>query len=472
MTIRLKLRLSVTLLILTMTLNVAVLISYHRAANQAFEDVQISERSMYRLYELSSFLRDYLGDHNERALVQWREGHRRLHETLGQKQVLAEDSRAETLTFHRILSNTEVLGGLFDKLIAGHQSREAERIIEQGLSLRASLIIADLYRFSAINNEMLNQHRKNFIRAMAVSVVTTLLSSLFVFLVSRRVMTSLARIQKAAQQIGGGDFTTPASVSGNDEFTELTKSINAMAAQLQRNYNDISRSNEELEQFAYVASHDLREPLRMVTSYMSLLERRYADKLDADAREFIGFARDGAKRLDHLVLDLLEYSRINRQGEAIVAMPALPAVQLALTSLGMAIKDSGAAVSIDEAIQSTWVMGDPMQVMRLFQNLISNSLKYRKPDIAPTIKIGGQCLDGHWEFSVADNGIGIAPEYFQRIFGIFQRLHTRDKFDGTGIGLAICKKIVERHSGKIWLESVPEEGATFFFTLPDGAVQP
>ncbi|BAE49713.1 Signal transduction histidine kinase [Paramagnetospirillum magneticum AMB-1] len=208
----------------------------------------------------------------------------------------------------------------------------------------------------------------------------------------------------------------------------------------------------------------------MVSSYLSLLERRYSDQLDEAAREFIGFARDGAKRLDRLVLDLLELSRVNRCGEAITAMPIMPAVQLALTNLGMAIKDSGATITVDDAIRSSWVMGDPTQVMRLFQNLIGNALKYRKPDVTPIIRIDGRHLDRHWEFSVGDNGIGIAPEYFERIFGIFQRLHAREEYDGTGIGLAISKKIIERHSGSIWLASMPDDGTTFYFTLPEGSV--
>jgi light-regulated signal transduction histidine kinase (bacteriophytochrome) len=150
-------------------------------------------------------------------------------------------------------------------------------------------------------------------------------------------------------------------------------------------------------------------------------------------------------------------------------MPVLPAIQLALTNLGMTSDDCGATLTVDDALSSSWVMGDPIQIMRLFQNLIGNGIKYRNLDVAPTIHIGGQSLGEYWEFSVADNGIGIAPEYFERIFGIFQRLHTHEQFEGTGIGLAVCMKIVERHGGKIWLESRPGDGTTFFFTLRDAS---
>ncbi|WP_160295485.1 PAS domain-containing sensor histidine kinase [Paramagnetospirillum magnetotacticum] len=234
---------------------------------------------------------------------------------------------------------------------------------------------------------------------------------------------------------------------------------------------EIERSNSELEQFAYVASHDLREPLRMVSSYLSLLERRYGALLDQDGHDFIGYARDGAKRMDQLVLGLLEFSRITRHGDPITAMPVLPAIQLALTNLGMGVSECGAAIHIDESLLSCGIMGDPVQIMRLFQNLIGNALKYRKSEVAPAISIGGRLRDGGWEFSISDNGIGIATEYFERIFGIFQRLHTRDQYEGTGIGLAICKKIVERHGGSIWLESQPDMGTTFFFTLQGGSIK-
>ena len=260
----------------------------------------------------------------------------------------------------------------------------------------------------------------------------------------------------------------PATLGWFFDITDLMQADAAVLAANQRLESQsrlLEQSNAELEQFAYVASHDLREPLRMVSSYLSLLERRYGAVLDQDGHEFLAFARDGAQRMDRLVLDLLEYSRIGRSLDPIVAMQVLPSLQNALTNLGAAMEECGARVRVDEAIASAWVHGDPVQIMRLFQNLIGNGLKYRHSDVAPIIRIGGRRVDGYWEFSVADNGIGIEPEYFERIFRIFQRLHTREHFDGTGIGLAVCKKIVERHEGRIWLESVPGKGATFFVTL-------
>lgn len=189
-------------------------------------------------------------------------------------------------------------------------------------------------------------------------------------------------------------------------------------------------------------------------------------RLDGDGLEFIGFARDGAKRMDRLVLDLLELARIERRGDPIIRMPLLPTVQLALTNLGPTITQNQAEVIVDGSVHIPIVMGDPVQITRLFQNLIGNALKYRSEERQPVVRASCRSVDSMIEVEIADNGIGIEPQYFDRIFGIFQRLHTREKYEGTGIGLAVCKKIVERHHGRIWVESKPSEGSTFIFTLP------
>jgi PAS domain S-box-containing protein len=225
---------------------------------------------------------------------------------------------------------------------------------------------------------------------------------------------------------------------------------------------ELARSNTELERFAYVASHDLQEPLRMVASYLQLLQRRYQGKLDADADEFIGFAVDGASRMKALINDLLALSRVGTQGKAFGPVDCGKILNDALDDLQLAVADSGAAVTHDPL---PTVTGDEVQLTRLLQNLIGNAVKFRG-DTPPRIHVGARREGGDWHFSVRDNGIGIDPQYFDRVFLIFQRLHGREEFSGTGIGLAVCKKIVERHRGKIWIESRPGEGATFHFTLP------
>jgi len=228
----------------------------------------------------------------------------------------------------------------------------------------------------------------------------------------------------------------------------------------------LERSNADLEQFAYVASHDLREPLRMVSNYIALLERRYAESFDAAGREFLEFAREGAQRMDRMVLDLLEFSRAGRAGDPMAPTPLADITTLAINNLRLTIEDTSAEIAVSGDLPI--VFGSHGELVRLFQNLIGNALKYRHPERRPRITIGVEAGIGGWEVSIADNGIGIASDYFERIFDIFQRLHTRKEYDGTGIGLAICRKIVGHHGGRIWVESVRGEGSTFFFTLQDG----
>ena len=225
---------------------------------------------------------------------------------------------------------------------------------------------------------------------------------------------------------------------------------------------ELARSNAELEQFAYVASHDLQEPLRMVASYVGLLERRYRGRLDADADDFIEFAVDGARRMQALLSGMLDLSRVGTRGREPEPTESEAVLRDALINLEQSIGEAGAEVSHDRLPK---VLGDRVQLTQLFQNLLSNAVKFntsRRPRVAVTVRRSGSM----WEFAVADNGIGIDPAHFERIFQVFQRLHTRDTHAGTGIGLAVCRKIVERHGGTIWPESTKGHGATFRFTLP------
>lgn len=236
------------------------------------------------------------------------------------------------------------------------------------------------------------------------------------------------------------------------------------AASLGAANRDLERSNADLEQFAYIASHDLKEPLRNIASYVQLLQRRYAGRLDSDADAFIGYTVDGVRRMQAIITELLAYSRIGTGHLTLVPVQAGALVSSALASLKSGITEAQAAVEIRG--QLPVVEADAALLGSLFQNLISNGLKYRRDDVRPEITIGCHDQGERWAFWVKDNGIGIEPEYREQIFHLFKRLHPRDRYHGTGIGLTICQRVVERHGGRIWVESEPGKGSTFWFTLP------
>lgn len=242
---------------------------------------------------------------------------------------------------------------------------------------------------------------------------------------------------------------------------DITERKQAEAA-LSRQAQELARSNAELEQFAYVASHDLQEPLRMMASFAQLLAKRYKDKLDPDADEFIAYIVEGASRMQRLINDLLSYSRVGSRGGDFAPTDCAAVVGTACANLRAAIEESGAAVVTDPL---PVVMADETQLLQLFQNLLGNAIKFRG-DKAVVVQVGATRCGNDWVFWVRDNGIGIEPQYRERIFQIFQRLHGRGRYPGTGIGLALAKKIVERHRGRIWVESEPGKGSTFYFTLP------
>ena len=292
----------------------------------------------------------------------------------------------------------------------------------------------------------------------------------------------------AAKKMRLGTLSARSGVEhGPGEIGELAQSFDEMAAALEQQVGELQRaegelkelnedlekrvadrtlelkrSNEDLEQFAYVASHDLQEPLRMIRNYLQLLQQRYKSELDPNAHDFINFALDGSKRMNQLIHDLLAYSRVGTHGKELVVTECDQALEDALANLTVAIEESKAEVTRDSLPP---VIGDEVQLTQLFQNLIGNAVKFRG-EAAPKVHVGVQRKGNEWEFTVRDNGIGIAEQDFQRIFVVFQRLHNREKYPGTGIGLSVCQKIVERHGGRIWVESKPGKGTTFHFTIP------
>jgi len=309
---------------------------------------------------------------------------------------------------------------------------------------------------------------------IAVGLAVTV--ALLAFGLQATVIRPLHRLAAEARRVAGGDFGHEVSLRGPREVTDLAADVNTMRqrilqelaatqhahSDLQAHTQELERSNSELEQFAYIASHDLQEPLRKVASFTQLLQRRYAGQLDARADQYIEFAVDGAKRMQALINDLLAYSRVGRSAREPALVSSDAALAQARNNLAASIQETGATL---ETGHLPLVLAELTLLTAVFQNLLSNALKFSggKP---PRIVITTTRDDPFWLFSFADNGIGIEPEYAERIFVIFQRLNERAAYPGTGIGLAMTRKIIEYFGGRIWLDTTCTEGSRFLFTLP------
>jgi signal transduction histidine kinase len=328
---------------------------------------------------------------------------------------------------------------------------------------------------------------------IVIGIGIALLAAQVGWLIARSITKPVQRLIEDTREIGRGNLEYDVSTAGDDEIGQLSRAFSQMAIglketlvsrdiladevaerrkaqqslqeseeKLKKMVAELERSNTELQRFAYVASHDLQEPLRMVSSYTQLLEKRYKDKLDDNAHDFINFAADGARRMQNLIDDLLAFSRVGTRGKPFQHTAMEDIFQAAVDNLQVAIKDSKARVTHDPLPE---VMGDKGQLVQLLQNLIANGIKFHAKE-PPKVHVSARLENNQWIFAVKDNGIGIDPQYFERIFLVFQRLH-REEYPGTGAGLAIAKRIVERHNGLIWLESRPGSGSTFYFGIPE-----
>jgi signal transduction histidine kinase len=324
----------------------------------------------------------------------------------------------------------------------------------------------------------LNTATKELVIALLVGLVLLVGGTIAVSIALRRwIIRPLGSVTQDARQVTSGELAHPISLTGPSEIRALATDIEAMRVRIVQELGEaesaraetaerniaLDRSNQELEQFAYVASHDLQEPLRKVTSFVQLLQQRYEGQLDARADEYIGFAVDGASRMQQLISDLLSFSRVGRNADRFQLTPLADTVGAALDNLDIALRETSAVVSVAPDLPE--VVGDPILLTSLWQNLIGNSLKFRS-EAAPRIDIDVRSQGGVWMLSVSDNGIGIEPRFADKVFVIFQRLHGRDAYPGTGIGLALCKKIVEFHGGEIWLDRDALIGTRICFTLP------
>ena len=329
---------------------------------------------------------------------------------------------------------------------------EVESLFDTGMETEQRMFrIVQRYEVPFANLRLVAQFERSLslthlVSDHCVAAVLLGLAATFLFLALAAHITARRRAESALRR----------------SYAELEQRVRERTAELEEASRKLEASNNELQQFAYVISHDLQEPLRMVSSYLKLLSRRYRNKLDQDADEFIGFAVDGARRMATMIDGLLQYSRVETQGEPFADTDLEQVLAEALANLRLAVEESAAEITHSPL---PTVAADADQMERLLQNLIGNALKFRK-DAPPKVRIEARRQEREWVVSVADNGIGISPEQTEHIFAMFQRLHTREEYPGLGIGLAVCKRIVERHGGRIWVESRAHEGATFYFTLP------
>ncbi len=283
----------------------------------------------------------------------------------------------------------------------------------------------------------------------------------------RRISNRDITDRKKAEKYTTKDLNTTALITYEEELRKyrehLEELVEQRTAELKKMADELTRSNKDLKEFAYVVSHDLKEPLQVIKGFLMLFKKRYKDKLDEKANEIIRFTVDGAKRMQELIKDLLEYSQVGTKGKEFKPADCSLILNKAISNLKVSIEESGAVVTHDTL---PTVTADAIQLSSMFQNLIGNAIKFHGSE-APMVHISTERKGDEWLFSVRDNGIGIDPKFADRIFAVFQRLHSSDEYPGTGIGLAICKKIVEHHGGRIWVESEPGKGATFYFTIPE-----
>lgn len=338
-------------------------------------------------------------------------------------------------------------------------------------------------KWIAVNEIERDEVYRTFNRQLMVMIIIICIVLTFGFIVMLRISYHIEypvhHLLKGVQRLKQGDYHYKIDYSSMksapvellqlcEAFNQMSQNIQDNELELKRQKEDLAGSNAELEQFAYVSSHDLQEPLRMVASYVQLLAKRYQGKLDQDADDFIYYAVDGAQRMQNLINDLLAFSRVGTKGKELKSVDFEVVLHHVLTNLQQAMQESDALVTHDPL---PTLLADSTQMVQLLQNLVGNAIKFRDAKRAPIIHIGVKQEDKEWLFSVRDNGIGFDPKYRDRIFLIFQRLHNKTKYQGTGIGLSICKKIVESHGGKIWVESEAGHSTTFYFALPDRGEQ-
>ncbi|WAX55085.1 ATP-binding protein [Jatrophihabitans cynanchi] len=404
---------------------------------------------------------------------------RRLHELVGRYPVL--DANLATLQAVAKQWRDETAIPLIS-LVNSHEPSASSLVDDPDGKTRFDLVRKAAATLSSAVNGVSRtalHDRSNALRALLIALSVSVLLFVAVGLLAWRglhrwVLAPVEGLALQARDVAEGTGERRIVPTGPPEFIDLGGDVETMRrriaeelARVEQTSEDLARSNADLEQFAYVASHDLSEPLRKVANFCQLLERQYGEQLDDRAREYIAFAVDGAKRMQALIADLLALSRVGRSTDAFVPVDTNLALRRAMSNLDEKIVEAGGGVGHSDL---PIVMGDPTLLVSLFENLVGNAIKYRSEQPPLVVVTAVSNRQTHtWTFAVKDNGIGIEPQYADRVFAIFQRLHLRGEYAGTGIGLALCRRIVEFHGGRIWLDTSATSGATFRFTLPERA---
>ena len=518
MKIRSKLILIGTIPVALLLALAAVFLTATREMEQATNKAIIAADITNKFTELSVLTYEHHIYFEERAHVQWLKKYAAIGKQLTIQGPLFASAKEKELVA-RLNRAQHNLGFLFEQYGPHPTPAQVETLSEQGKSFHNRITARLLQELSlatpaATTLHDLNHDQSLFLSkkidqatVLVVGVIAVLLL-LISFQVLRAFSVPIKVLHEAFARVGSGDLHCRIHSSAPDELGILARDFDRMAQRLEGNDHSLhrlnleleervaertrqlsssnaelqlsiaklrqaeeaqnkyalslERSNKELEYFAYVASHDLQEPLRKIGSFTELFARKYKDQLDDKAGTYIGYIVDGAQRMQILINDLLSFSRVTTKGREFAAVDCNRLLARVRQDLDLAIQESGAQIKVQEL---PTVQGDELQLGQVFQNLIANAIKYREPNQTPEIAVEAATGGGEWIFSVRDNGIGIEAQHFARIFQLFQRLHTREEYSGTGIGLALCQKIVERHEGRIWLESTPGQGSTFFFTI-------
>lgn len=495
---KIKTRLRLNTLI---SMGVVLLISFSlawsfRESLGAGRDMELAEEMRRVSFERILLRDEYLLYQENRAKTQWHVKSEELRDLLALADARLKQAEDKALLRDAQNDFDATFSG-FSRVMEEHAGRmtgaNKKIVFSDAESRRISQVFLKAYALTDNINRLHESVHQKAIKSRNrwdLIVVLTIIGGVIAIItnsniISRSLAKRIAILGEGVEIIGAGNLDHRIEIKGDDELWNLATESNEMAARLKKSYTsvenlqreiaerekteealthytaELKRSNEELRQFAYIASHDLQEPLRMIASYLQLIERRYKGRLDKDADEFIAFAVDGAGRLQEMISGLLAYSRVQTKGSPLKEVNCSEVLGNAVQNVKVAIEESGARITADRL---PLVVGDPVQLVQVFQNLLSNAIKFRS-ERAPSVHVSAERKGDEWVFSVKDNGIGISPEYSDRIFNIFQRLHGRE-YPGVGIGLSLCRRIVERHGGLIWFESEAGRGTTFYFTIP------